>query len=116
MIFGVSLSEHFYYVFKLVNLPGQLIGTFGRNGNQIDRLGFVTCNFFFVEQRFNLHKIKFRMSLKALKYVGCYEDKSIDRDMNGLNSNINTINGNSIETCIDMCKERAFAYAGMQNG
>ena len=56
------------------------------------------------------------MSLKALKYVGCYEDKSIDRDMNGLNSNINTINGNSIETCIDMCKERAFAYAGMQNG
>ena len=56
------------------------------------------------------------MSLKAFKYVGCYEDSSIGRDLNGLNSNINTIKGNSIRACIDLCKERAFAYAGMQHG
>ena len=59
------------------------------------------------------------MSLKAFKYVGCYADNtdsSIGRDLNGLNTDLSKIEDNSIGTCIDMCKERAFAYAGMQNG
>jgi hypothetical protein len=64
-----------------------------------------------VDRPTTLHKIS--KTLKVLKYVGCYEDKSNKRDLNGLSESVKI---DRIENCIALCKVYSFAYAGVQNG
>ena len=49
--------------------------------------------------------------------MGCFPDNStIVRDLNGLKVSISLNGGGKVETCIDMCRENRFNYAGMQYG
>jgi hypothetical protein len=55
--------------------------------------------------------------LLALKYVGCFPDNAaIVRDLNGLKLHISENDGGKVETCIDLCRENHFIFAGMQSG
>ena len=49
--------------------------------------------------------------------IGCYADSVTVRVLNGLgNSFTNTLGGGSIKSCISFCKNKGFAYAGVQFG
>ena len=46
--------------------------------------------------------------------VGCHVDRASDRDLTGYKFSNST--SMTIELCLDTCRSRNFAYAGLRNG
>ena len=101
-----------------IQLSGELVGIQSIGKDVITRMGFITCNSFLI---YFLNCLKLRITLNfillALKYVGCYPDNAaIVRDLNGLKLHISENIGGKVETCIALCRENRFIFAGLQSG
>ena len=44
-------------------------------------------------------------------YLGCYVDSNPNRDLSGISE---TLNQNTVESCVALCRLNSFTYAGLQ--